>query len=154
MYWIITFFITWLLLFTLVGWNNIVRFFPIGLFSTFTQVSTDYIATSLEIYSLHNQVVHFWGSSLFLSFGLAFAAGIIIARFFPSGRLRRLLFLSFLILLALLVHLFFINMGYISFTNFNIFGLVYLETIEILAISGFYLCFFYPEKSNELIKFK
>lgn len=142
MFWIISFFVSWFFTFTLVGGAQILHFLPVGIFSMFLQVTSDYIASKLDIYTLRKNVPDFLGSSPFFSLGLAFTAGIFIAHFFPYERWQNLLYLLFFSALATLVHAFFIKFEYIDYKHYSFWGIFFLNILEISAILGFFLCLF------------
>ena len=142
MLWIISFFVAWFFAFTLVGGNQIIKFLPVGIFSMFLQIASDYLASKLDIYTLRKNVINFLGSSPFLSLGLAFTAGIFIANFFPYERWQNLLYLLFFSALATLFHALFIKFDYIDYKRYSFWGIFFLNILEISAILGFFLCLF------------
>lgn len=142
MLWIISFFVAWFFAFTLVGLDQIIHFLPVGIFAMFLQISSDYLASKLDIYTLRKNIITFLVSSPFFSLGMVFTAGIFIANFFPNERWQNLLYLLFFSALATLVHALFIKFEYIDYKTYSFWGIFFLNILEISAIFGFFLCLF------------
>ncbi|AIS52960.1 hypothetical protein TKV_c18090 [Thermoanaerobacter kivui] len=89
--WIVTFVISWIILFALVDLKSLKYTIWSGFLASAFQLIVDGIAIHLNLYSFSNVVVRIFDSSLFFSLGAPFCIGILYAQTYPKSNFFRLI---------------------------------------------------------------
>jgi hypothetical protein len=122
MEWSILFTINWILFFILVDWKTLKKNVFGGLFITVVEIFVDYHYTSLGLYTIHDPIIEFLGSSLFFSLGPVFVIGTLMAQYHPHKRWMIVVNIIVIFILYSIMELILVKRGVVEYINWSYFA--------------------------------
>jgi len=116
--WLISAIIAWVIFFLLVDWTRLKYTIWGGIIASTMQVLVDTAAMKMNLYHVES-MVHILGSSVFFTFGVVFAIGVIFTQTMPVSRwLQALNILVMVALFSIEEHLY-VKIGILEYVHWN-----------------------------------
>lgn len=116
--WLVSAVIAYVILFLLVDWKRLKYTIWGGIIASIIQIAVDTTAMKMNLYRVES-IYNIWGSSVFFTFGVVFAIGLLFTQTLPSGRLWQGLNILVLVALFSMEEYLYIKMGVLEYINWN-----------------------------------
>lgn len=117
--WLITFVISWIILFLLIDWRYIKYTIWGGILALSFQLIVDEIAISLNLYDFSNVIIRVFNSSLFFTLGAPFCIGILYTQTYPKNNILRFVNVFVLTALFFIMEYALVYIGALKYVNWK-----------------------------------
>ncbi|HHY79776.1 MAG TPA: hypothetical protein GX516_05365 [Thermoanaerobacter sp.] len=134
--WIITFVVSWIILFLLVDWRYIKYTVWGGLLALSFQLVVDEIAIGLNLYDFSNVVIRIFDSSLFFTLGAPFCIGVLYAQTYPKNNILRLINVIVLTALFFVMEYSLVHIGALKYLHWHYLYSLIIDVAALLALGN------------------
>ncbi|ADD03024.1 conserved hypothetical protein [Thermoanaerobacter italicus Ab9] len=134
--WMITFIVSWIILFLLIDWRYIKYTVWGGLLALSFQLVVDEIAIALNLYDFSNVEIKILNSSLFFTLGAPFCVGILYAQTYPRNNILRLINVFVLTALFFIMEYSLIYIGALKYLHWRYVYSLIVDVAVLLALGN------------------
>jgi len=116
--WLVGAVIAWIIFFLLVDWKRLKYTIWGGVIASTMQILVDTAAMKMNLYHVESKI-NILGSSVFFTFGVVFAVGVLFAQTLPAWRLLQALNILVMVTLFSMEEYLFIKIGVLKYINWN-----------------------------------
>src|SRR5690554_2739400 len=135
--WVISFFISWILFFTLVDYKELKRNIFGGIAALILGSIVDWGGQKLNLYQFYDVIIPWAGCSAFYKFGPILVMGILFSQSIPKKLWMQTLNILVFSLLYLFLEAFIINVGVAEYVNWHILASFLFNVLTFSALTYF-----------------
>ncbi len=139
--WVISFILSWILLFLLTDNKNLKKNIMGGVLALSLASLVDYGGQKLELYSFYDIIIPWATCSAFYKFGPIFTMGILFCQYVPNNKWLQAAHILMCSILYILLEMSIISTGVAEYIHWNTFASFFINIVTLGSLTWFTLAF-------------